>query len=281
MSVPCLESAAVVETKQVGEREFLSKFRTPKIAAEVKPGQFVMVSFPDTIDPLLPRAYSVCDVDGDCLKLFYAAVGKGSKRLSRLSRGEIVRLNGPLGMGFPMPVPGENIWIVVGGSGAALLPILIKMSKKNGATMKIFYGAKTKEHICNELVEALNATEADSINYATDDGTFGYHGTVVQLMKNKMPYPSTGKGAIPSKIFGCGPTPMLIALQQGFGTAILTYLSVETPMACGMGFCQGCPVKISAESDDVRAGADYFLACKDGPVFESQLIEFESARNKT
>jgi dihydroorotate dehydrogenase electron transfer subunit len=261
-SVPCLESAVVVEAKLVAEREFLSKFHAPKIAAAVKAGQFVMASFPGTLDPLLPRAYSVCDIGGENITLFYAAIGKGSKRLSCLKPGEVVRLNGPLGNGFPTPSRGEEIWVVVGGSGAALLPILIKSAKKVGASLQIFYGARTRSQIAD--------FGSDSIQYATDDGSIGYHGTVVQLIRNEMKRLTLSEvERKPSKIFACGPMPMLASLQQEVGTEVQTYLSVETPMACGMGFCQGCPVKI-------RGKMDYFLACKDGPVFESQQIEFES-----
>lgn len=219
-----------------------------------------MASFPGVLDPLLPRAYSVCDIDEECITLFYAAIGKGSKRLSCLQPDEVIRLNGPLGNGFPTPSRGEEIWVVVGGSGAALLPILTKFSKKAGALLKIFYGARTKSHIAD--------LGSYSVQYATDDGSFGYHGTVTQLMKTKMKDDTSNKvERMPSKIFACGPTPMLIYLQREVGPEIQTYLSVETPMACGTGFCQGCPVKI-------RGKTDYFLACKDGPVFESQQIEF-------
>ncbi|MFZ1082575.1 MAG: hypothetical protein WAO19_11705 [Candidatus Kryptoniota bacterium] len=262
MSVPCLETAIVVETIPVAEKGFLSKFRAPKIAAAVKAGQFVMASFPGILDPLLPRAYSVCDVDGECVKLFYVAVGKGTKRLSSLKQGEVIRLNGPLGNGFPTPLRGEEVWVVVGGSGAALLPILIKSSEKADASLQIFYGARTKSQIAS--------LGSNSIHYATDDGSIGYHGTVVQLMKKEMKrIDSNEVERKPSKLFACGPTPMLASLQQEIGTEVQTYLSVETPMACGMGFCQGCPIKI-------RGKMDYSLACKDGPVFESQQIEFES-----
>jgi dihydroorotate dehydrogenase electron transfer subunit len=37
------------------------------------------------------------------------------------------------------------------------------------------------------------------------------------------------------------------------------YASLEEKMACGVGNCQGCAVKI---------GEEYKMVCKDGPVFK-------------
>ena len=247
-----LESASVVETREIAERTFLTKFFSPQIASLVRAGQFVMVSFPGSLDPLLPRAFSVCDVELDRISLLYVAVGKGTSRLSKLRSGESVVMNGPLGNGFPELVGGEKVWFAVGGSGAAILPILVVGAKKSGSSFRIFYGAKTN----GQLIRF----DYDSISYATDDGSTGYHGTVVELIKHELLEEK------PDKIFACGPTPMLVNMQKEMNGRVPTYLSVETPMACGIGLCQGCPVK---KND----GADYFLACKDGPVFDARKVE--------
>jgi dihydroorotate dehydrogenase electron transfer subunit len=258
VNLPCVEIATVVKTERVAKNGYLTEFRSPKIGALANAGQFVMVSFLEVLDPLLPRAYSISDVNGENLSLFYTAIGKGSKRLSMLRPGDIVRINGPLGNGFPIPSREENIWIAVGGSGAALLPILSKMMVRSGSHFQVFYGARTKDEIAEFGV--------DSVRYATDDGSVGYHGTVVQFLEEALFHDSGSVYEMPSRIFACGPTPMLVSLQGKIGKKIPTYISVETPMACGMGLCQGCPVK-------VKGKADYLLACKDGPVFESQEIE--------
>ncbi len=211
-----------------------------------------MVSFPGSLDPLLPRAFSVCDVRKESLSLFYVAVGKGTSRLSSARPGENVILNGPLGRGFPELARGEKVWIVVGGSGAAVLPIIVSSAKEAGALLKAFYGARTEA-----LLMQFDSAEAD---IATDDGSKGFHGTVVELLKKELLVSE------PEKIFACGPTSMLVNVQKEFGDRIQTFISVETPMACGMGLCQGCPVK-------KKDGTGYLLACKDGPVFDARQVE--------
>ncbi len=247
-----LESVSVVETRELAERTFLTRFHSPQIASTVRAGQFVMVSFPGSFDPLLPRAFSVCDVEGERISLLYVAVGKGTTRLSKLRPGDKVVMNGPLGNGFPDMRNGEKVWLAVGGSGAAILPILIVGAKNSGSSFRIFYGARTKSQLIN--------FDYESTFYATNDGSAGYHGTVVELLKDEL---SREK---PDKIFACGPTPMLVSMQKEMSNKVQTYLSVETPMACGIGLCQGCPVKKKGEPD-------YFLACKDGPVFDSREVE--------
>lgn len=242
----------MIETREVAAQTFLTEFSSPKIAAAVKPGQFVMLSFPNTLDPLLPRAFSVCETKGDRVILFYVAVGKGTTRLSKMQHAEKVVLNGPLGTGFPELSRGEKVWIAVGGSGAAVLPIIISAANNSGASPTAFYGARTK----NQLMQFNHIR----IEFATDDGSAGFHGTVVELLKDKM------HDSRPDKIFACGPTPMLASVQREFQDKIRTYISVETPMACGMGLCQGCPVKR-------KDGTGYYLACKDGPVFDARVIE--------
>lgn len=244
-----------MDAREVAENTYISRFRSPRISPFVRAGQFVMVSFPETSDPLLPRAFSVCDASEETLSLLYVAVGRGTRKMSKLLPGEPLILNGPLGKGFPDMDRGEKVWAAVGGSGAALIPILARAAKASGAGMEFYYGAKTKRQL-------VSFDEALSVKFATDDGSEGFHGNVVELVKAEL------KEESPDKVFACGPTPMLLRMQREFGSRLPTYLSVETPMACGMGLCQGCPVKKAGEPD-------YYLACKDGPVFRSTDIEFE------
>ncbi len=253
-----LETAITIDTLEVANRTFITRFRSPKIACMVTPGQFLMASFPETSDPLLPRAFSVSDAQEETMSLLYVAVGKGTGRIAKLKPGEPVVMNGPLGRGFPDMKGGTSVWVAVGGSGAALIPILDRAARKTGTEITFYYGARTGAQL-------VNLDGIKNINHATDDGSKGFHGNVVEMLKEEM------KKGRPGQLFGCGPTPMLVAMKKGFESQIQTYLSVETPMACGMGFCQGCPVRKSGEGD-------YYLACKDGPVFSAADIEFEVGR---
>jgi len=69
-------------------------------------------------------------------------------------------------------------------------------------------------------------------------------------------------------IYSCGPTPMLkavAALAKEFN--LPCQVSLEEYMACAVGGCAGCVVKVTTE-----AGEAMKRICVDGPVFEAQTV---------
>jgi dihydroorotate dehydrogenase electron transfer subunit len=48
------------------------------------------------------------------------------------------------------------------------------------------------------------------------------------------------------------------------------HVSLESPMACGLGICFSCVVKVKAED-----GWDYKRICVDGPVFNAESLVLE------
>ena len=47
-------------------------------------------------------------------------------------------------------------------------------------------------------------------------------------------------------------------------------VSLETPMACGVGICFSCVAKIR----DADGNWDYRRTCVEGPVFDARSVEF-------
>jgi len=73
----------IVFNRIVAPDTFLMGFRSPEIASESRPGQFVMVRVGATKDPLLRRPFSVCGVmEGDLICILYRVVGRGTKNWS-------------------------------------------------------------------------------------------------------------------------------------------------------------------------------------------------------
>ena len=101
-----------------------------------------------------------------------------------------------------------------------------------------------------------------NVEYATDDGSLGKQGTVVDLFIEKEKLFSLKK----IRIFACGPNPMLAAVRKiALTKNFECQLSTECAMACGFGICQGCPIETGNEES-------YKLVCKDGPVFEAREV---------
>jgi dihydroorotate dehydrogenase electron transfer subunit len=98
-----------------------------------------------------------------------------------------------------------------------------------------------------------------SVHLASDDGSVGHHGYVTELLKTRPP---------PQHIVGCGPEPMLHALMKlAHDWQVPCHVSLETPMACGVGICFSCVTKVKTAD-----GWDYRRVCVDGPVFDAATL---------
>ncbi len=249
-----IEKSGIVESvEEIKTGIFILKVKSLNIAEEAKPGQFCNIKVNDSISPLLRRPFSICDIENDIISFQFNLVGEGTKILSQKKKGEVLNIIGPLGVGFDISGDYENVIIVAGGIGAAPFPFLIKNISKNKNIIS-FVGGRSKKDIVEYKLKNIIAS--------TDDGSEGFHGNVVQLLDSEIiKYDSDN-----TKIFACGPNPMLRALSQftiekGFDCEI----STESVMACGFGICQGCNVE-GAHSDR------FLLVCKDGPVFKAEDV---------
>ncbi|MGB9664962.1 MAG: dihydroorotate dehydrogenase electron transfer subunit [Ignavibacteria bacterium] len=248
-------TAEIIEKRVLSDQIILVTFKSEELTKDAKPGQFVNVRVSETCYPYLRRPFSYCDVEGDSFKLIFTIFGQGTKMMANAPRGTKFDVIGPLGNGFNLDDDFENAVLVGGGLGIAPFPFVTRLldAKKKIYT---YIGAKTKE-----LVVTFGLK---NFQIATDDGSIGFQGNVVELLRNDLEK-NVFNGKI--KIFGCGPTPMLRALKQLSEEFDLNCeVSTEESMACGFGICQGCPIELADSSG-------YKLVCKDGPVFNAREIK--------
>jgi dihydroorotate dehydrogenase electron transfer subunit len=100
---------------------------------------------------------------------------------------------------------------------------------------------------------------------ATDDGSGGFKGTVVDALLYDADPAAPFATNTRARLYACGPAPMLSALDAlALETGISAHLSAEQWMACGVGACQGCVLP-------AKAGG-YLRACADGPIFPQGAI---------
>jgi dihydroorotate dehydrogenase electron transfer subunit len=238
----------------------------PPSAVAVAPGQFfqLAVSAPHTI---LRRPYSAAwsDPAGGQIGFIFNVVGAGSAWLSSRDEGQELDLLGPLGHGFDLE--GERPAIcVAGGLGIAVFPGVVKALIARGRTVIVLQGARSAA----QLLPAARFPGAD-VRVATDDGSAGHSGSVVELLTKYFP-PPLGEGSVGAvDIFTCGPTPMLTALIDAARRQEISLSSIqvalETPMGCGIGTCLGCAAP--------RAGGGYLLTCQDGPCVRADRIGWD------
>jgi dihydroorotate dehydrogenase electron transfer subunit len=111
----------------------------------------------------------------------------------------------------------------------------------------------------------------------TDDGSFGFRGYVTEAVERYLQSPR--RTALPSlarpTLYACGPEPMLKAVADIAQRHDLPcQIAVERAMACGLGTCQSCVIRVADPS--LRTGRDwsYKLTCTDGPIFAANVLRW-------
>jgi dihydroorotate dehydrogenase electron transfer subunit len=80
-----------------------------------------------------------------------------------------------------------------------------------------------------------------------------------------------GDGRQVQRVVCCGPEPMMAAVARLTAERdVPCQVSLETPMACGIGICFSCVAKVR----EPGGGWDYRRTCVEGPVFDAREIEF-------
>lgn len=248
-----------------------------------RPGQFLMLREPGTLDPFLPRPLSLHDCEPDIgrVRLLYQAVGRGTGRFAALLPGQRLEVAGPYGNGFPLP-QGDAV-LIGGGIGIAPLLLLARRLREARPTRKItVYLGFREQSYC----------EADFSAYADE-----LHVRLGGAITEDVDF------SAPGTFYACGPTPMLRAAHLAVGNLAVgnlavsnlaarnlaarnlaardaaanaaadmaadtkLYVSLEKRMACGAGACFGCSIQTVSGNKRV---------CKDGPVFPSEEVFFDA-----
>jgi len=255
------ELCEIISNTQVASGVFDMRLKTN---IRAKAGQFVNIH-PGVDSLILPRPISVCEVVDGGLRMVYRVEGKGTAMFSTLKEGSKVAVTGALGNGFNMDdfAGKPSVAVIGGGIG---IPPLLELSKQikqaNPETMvHAFMGFRSKDLIVEDLVDDF--AKYCKIHIATDDGSFDYHGNAVEDF--------IAAGVKADVVAACGPYPMLRAVAKyGDDTGLRTIVSVEERMACGIGACVGCAIKIHTQGDFT-----YKKVCYDGPVFDSAEVVWE------
>lgn len=267
---------ATVEVREnvlLARQTYRIRLHGPELARAIRPGQFVMIRLPGHNDPLLGRPFALYDTVLDeagqpiAVDVVYLIVGKVTGLLAALRPGERVEVWGPLGNGFPDFHDLDHIALVAGGIGQT--PFLAhvrdllgtrgyggRSPRRASQRVSLYYGVRSAELAAG--IEDFRAAGA-TVHLATDDGSLGFHGFVTQLLATHEP---------PQHLVGCGPEPMLQALARlAARWGVPCHLSLETPMACGVGICFSCVTRVRTAE-----GWDYRRVCVDGPIFEAASL---------
>ena len=257
-----LSKATVLSHKPAGRGYYRIVLNAPEIASGARPGQFVMLRVSENLDPLLARPFGISDVPAkSAIEILYRVVGKGTTMLTGRKVGEKLVVLGPLGRGFPLPDKGKTLVMVAGGSG---FPPLHFLSQRVGCSSHLFLGSRDRECLPPTGILRNFRNSCTRVHIATEDGSMGSQGMTTDILNA---FVTKLERKFNIVLCACGPHSMLAAVSRIANLhAIPCYVSMEERMACGLGVCMGCSIPMK--------GGGYKRACKEGPVFDAQEIDW-------
>lgn len=264
MRVPVNRDAPLLRREALESAYVLLTFRHPEVAAEARPGQFVMIKAGSSADPPLRRPFSIMSVDpaAASFTLFIKAIGEGTRALAALAPGERAQCLGPLGTPFVAPAEGEEALMVAGGYGIAPFLMMSRELARERKPGRVFYGGRTAGDL---QIRAPFRQLGIPLVEATEDGSLGQRGRVTEPLEA---YLDQQRGRV--ILYACGPDAMLHAVARiADRRGLACRVSLDPWMGCGVGTCLGCAVWIQKPDE---AKPKYRCACTEGPVFDARLV---------
>ncbi|MFH1037129.1 MAG: sulfide/dihydroorotate dehydrogenase-like FAD/NAD-binding protein [PVC group bacterium] len=243
----------------------LLEVEAPRVARRRRAGQFVILRVDETGERF-PLTIVDSDTEAGTITLVVQEVGTSTKKLGRLEAGDgILDLIGPLGH----PTEAENwgrVACLAGGIGVAEVLPVVKAVRAAGNFTQAVIGARSQNLL---ILEREMRQAASEIYITTDDGTYGRHGLVTDILLDLI-----NDGAVPDRVYAIGPVPMMKAVADLTRPhAIPTIVSLNALMVDGTGMCGCCRVTVGGETK---------FTCVDGPDFDAHRVDFRElvARQK-
>jgi dihydroorotate dehydrogenase electron transfer subunit len=277
-----VEDGEVVSIDAFPGEQFIMRIRAPRCAASAQPGNFVHI----TCDESLPmrRPLSIMRVGDDWIEILYKIVGHGLRLLSKKKSGDFVSVLGPIGQPFRPSPDRPNTLLIGGGVGIPPMVYIADWLRQDKGSWQAFailgseipfpFDLKKSSLPVDGVADDVNSTmpllESWGIpaRLTSLQGYEGCHdGYVTDLAGQWLSTLSKDElGKV--EIFACGPTPMLKAVADLAARYDLPcQVSLEEFMACAVGGCAGCAVKISTPDGEAMK-----RVCVDGPVFDASTV---------
>lgn len=261
--------ASTPDDQENSRRYGFLRLRLPQ-SQTILPGQFAMLKKHDIYEPLLRRAMAFYRVencaDSTSVEFIYQILGRGTSALSTMQVGDEVDYLGALGNTYDIEsARGKEALLVVGGVGSAAVYMLAEKLLAEKIPVRLFIGGASRGDLLgiNDFVELLGS---ENIVSATVDGSAGERGFVTTPLQKYLTENASAK-----IIYSCGPDAMLHAVAKvAEANNVPAQLSLEAPMACGIGICVGCAVAVK---HDCAEGFVYKKVCTDGPIFWSENLK--------
>ena len=251
-----LETMKVVAQEEIAPAIYKLVLEGEMVEA-MRAAQFLHLRVPDDAH-LLRRPISISSIDKSKKQchLIYRIEGSGTAIFSTLKAGDSLDVMGPQGNGFDLSDLDQCSRVLLVGGGIGVPPLLEVAKQLNERSVEVttVLGFATKDAV---ILEA-ELSKYSQVFVTTDDGSYGIRGNV-SVVINELDSEFDA-------IYSCGAPGMMKYINQTFYEHPRAYLSLESRMACGMGACYACVLKVP-DSETVSQ-----RVCEDGPVFKTGTV---------
>jgi dihydroorotate dehydrogenase electron transfer subunit len=260
-------SGEIISNERYSDSLYRMDVFSPYICRNAEAGQFVNIkcSREGMLQPLLRRPFSIFDIEEkfNVFSVLYLVRGPGTRFMAGLDRGDVLDFAGPMGNGIKLDGGRDSLLLIGGGIGIA--PLNFLASTAAARKKRIFFAAGFKNNSYQRLEKDLIELGV-GYNICTEDGSLGEKGMVTDYIRENI------RTFGDCDVYCCGPRDMLKEIQRlysGESNRVTAFL--EERMACGVGVCTGCAVKIRKG----KKGFTYQKVCQDGPAFDLKEVIFD------
>lgn len=281
-----VEEAEILAHDSHAGEQYILRVAAPRCASAAQAGSFAHLQ----CDPSLPlrRPLSIMRVDADAgwVEFLYKIVGTGTRALARRQCGESISMIGPIGMPFEPDHARPRTLLLGGGVGIPPMVFLADRLRQDahwqpqvmmGSEVPFPFSPQPSRFMLPGMPEGVIATmplledwgiPARLTSLQGYPGCYeGYITDLARLWLEALPQAARDEVSI----YACGPHPMLAAVARLAGDyGLPCQVSLEEFMACAVGGCAGCTVRINTP-----AGPAMKRVCVDGPVFDAQAVAWE------
>ena len=232
---------------------------SPK-AMTVRPGQFFNLLCPsrDGGELFFRRPQSVYRIDRKRgrIEFLYKCVGRGTRGLATLEKGDDLNMVGPLGVGFRLDPAWRHIVVLGRGVGIATLGPISQLAREMNVGVTAVLSARDKDFV---MADTLFREAGEVVSVLDTDGTSAVD-NVEKIIESLIAQQRA------DAFFTCGSN-RLFQLMKRLGKAhnVPGQVAMEQVMACGLGPCYVC-----VRTFEVDGKKELRRVCIEGPVFDMQ-----------
>ena len=280
-----VEDAVILEHDSHPGDQFILRVRSPECAARALPGSFAHIRCTPAMPMRRPLSIMRADAQQGTVDFLYKAVGTGTRALSERRPGETISLIGPIGRPFTPNRERPRTLLMGGGVGIPPMVFLADHLRHDrhwkplvlmGSEVPFPFDSRPSTimvpGVPPEVIAAMPLMDDWGVasRLASLQGYPGcFEGFITALARQWLEALDESQRREVS-VYACGPHPMLAA-TAGLAAEydLPCQVSLEEYMACAVGGCAGCTVRINTAD-----GPAMKRVCVDGPVFDATQVSW-------